>query len=119
MGFRGYAQRDPLNEYKNESFQLFEGLLDGLRQDVTRDLARIQPLTEEQQREILAQMAAQQAQLQAPAAPPAPAEEEVPTGDARPGFDENDPSTWGNPGRNEKCPCGSGKKFKHCHGRFV
>jgi len=38
------------------------------------------------------------------------------SGDAIPGFDENDPSTWGNPGRNAPCPCGSGKKFKHCHG---
>ncbi|WP_412504969.1 SEC-C metal-binding domain-containing protein, partial [Roseovarius sp. SYSU LYC5161] len=36
----------------------------------------------------------------------------------REGFDENDPTTWGNPGRNEPCPCGSGKKFKHCHGRL-
>ena len=119
VGFRGYAQRDPLNEYKNESFQLFEGLLDTLREDVTRDLARIRPITEEQQREILAQMAAEQARMQAPAAPAAPA----PTGDApsaaAPGFVEDDPSTWGNPGRNDPCPCGSGKKFKHCHGRLI
>jgi preprotein translocase subunit SecA len=116
VGFRGYAQRDPLNEYKNESFQLFENLLDSLRQDVTRDLSRIQPLTEEQQREIMAQMAAQQASLQPPAPEPEP---EVQPGEAAPGFVEDDPSTWGNPGRNEKCPCGSGKKFKHCHGRLV
>nr|NIS40197.1 hypothetical protein [Desulfuromonadales bacterium] len=40
----------------------------------------------------------------------------VQPGAAREGFDENDRSTWGNPGRNESCPCGSGKKFKHCHG---
>ena len=118
VGFRGYAQRDPLNEYKNESFQLFEGLLDGLRQDVTRDLARIQPLTEEQQREIMAQMAAQQASLRVPTAPSEP-KAELPVGQPAPGFVEDDPSTWGNPGRNDKCPCGSGKKFKHCHGRLI
>ena len=38
---------------------------------------------------------------------------------AQEGFVEDDPSTWGNPGRNETCPCGSGKKFKHCHGRML
>ena len=42
----------------------------------------------------------------------------LPVGEPLEGFDENDPSTWGNPGRNELCPCGSGKKFKHCHGRI-
>ncbi len=41
------------------------------------------------------------------------------SGDARPGFVEDDPSTWGNPSRNDPCPCGSGKKFKHCHGRLA
>ncbi|MBL6780210.1 MAG: preprotein translocase subunit SecA, partial [Rhodobacteraceae bacterium] len=49
VGFRGYAQRDPLNEYKNEAFQLFEGLLNGLRSDVSRHLAKIRPLTQEEQ----------------------------------------------------------------------
>ncbi|MDQ2090378.1 preprotein translocase subunit SecA [Marimonas arenosa] len=116
VGFRGYAQRDPLNEYKNEAFQLFESMLDSLRQDVTKTLAQIRPLTEEEQAEILAQQGLMRA-------PPAPAEAEAaPQPDpeqAREGFDENDPATWGNPGRNEPCPCGSGKKFKHCHGRMV
>jgi preprotein translocase subunit SecA len=123
VGFRGYAQRDPLNEYKNESFQLFEGMLDGLRETVTQQLAMVRPLTEEEQREMMAQMAAQQAQMQQAAADAtnqaeAIAEAEA-SGDALPGFDENDPSTWGNPSRNDKCPCGSGKKFKHCHGRLA
>ncbi len=45
VGFRGYAQRDPLNEYKTESFQLFESMLDGLRDDVTQKLAQIRPMT--------------------------------------------------------------------------
>ncbi len=123
VGFRGYAQRDPLNEYKNESFQLFEGMLDSLRETVTQQLSRVRPLTEEEQREMLAQMAAQQAQAQqavdqATGAAEAKAEA-VASGDALPGFDENDPSTWGNPSRNDQCPCGSGKKFKHCHGRLT
>ncbi|MCH2094031.1 MAG: preprotein translocase subunit SecA [Rhodobacteraceae bacterium] len=123
VGFRGYAQRDPLNEYKNEAFQLFEGLLDGLRVEVTQTLGRVQPMTEEMQRELMQQMAAQQAQQkadsqQAVAAAPT-AQSEAPSDTPMDGFDENDPTTWGNPGRNDPCPCGSGKKFKHCHGRFA
>ena len=117
VGFRGYAQRDPLNEYKTEAFQLFEGLLDGLREDVTQKLAQIRPMTEEEQQAMLAQMMSQQqaAAGAAPAAEP-PQQPPAPTEDAIEGFDENDPSTWGNPGRNDACPCGSGNKFKHCHG---
>ena len=121
VGFRGYAQRDPLNEYKNESFQLFEGMLDSLRADVTQKLARIRPMTDEEQRQMMAEIAAQQAQSQPGAAEPAPgAELPEPTEEAKAsGFNEADPSTWGNPGRNDPCPCGSGKKFKHCHGRMI
>ena len=115
VGFRGYAQRDPLNEYKNESFQLFESMLDSLRNEVTQKLAQIRPMTEEEQRAMAEQMAAQQAVLQQAALQQASqtASEAAPAA----GFDETDPSTWGNPGRNEPCPCGSGKKFKHCHGK--
>lgn len=105
VGFRGYAQRDPLNEYKTEGFELFEKLLDGLRVDVTKQLSRIRMLTEEEQREMQAQMQA------AGQLPPTNA-------DAADGFDENDKSTWGNPTRNGACPCGSGNKFKHCHGKL-
>ena len=76
VGFRGYAQRDPLNEYKNEAFQLFEGLLDGLRAEVTEKLSRIQPLTPEQQQELLRQLQAQQSQ-QAQAIEPAEAPAEA------------------------------------------
>ncbi|MBY5933353.1 preprotein translocase subunit SecA [Tateyamaria omphalii] len=117
VGFRGYAQRDPLNEYKNEAFQLFEGMLESLRSEVTNKLSRIRPLTDEEREQMLAQMAAQQQQVADAAktnAPPAPTAEAVANG-----FDENDRDTWGNPGRNDPCPCGSGKKFKHCHGAFV
>ncbi|AVO37886.1 preprotein translocase subunit SecA [Pukyongiella litopenaei] len=121
VGFRGYAQRDPLNEYKNESFQLFEGLLDGLRESVTRHLAQVRPLTDEEREQMMAQLAAQQMQMQQAAAPAPAAEEPAPeaTAEHAPGFVEDDPATWGNPGRNHPCPCGSGKKFKHCHGRLA
>ena len=113
VGFRGYAQRDPLNEYKNEAFQLFETLLDGLRSDVTKKLSQIRPMTEEEQQVMMQQMLQQQ---QAAAQAAAAAE---PNENAAEGFDESDPTTWGNPSRNDACPCGSGKKFKHCHGRLV
>lgn len=116
VGFRGYAQRDPLNEYKTEAFQLFEGLLDGLRVDVTEKLSKIQPMTQEQQQAMVQQLLEQQRRLQAAAQAPAA---EAPQGEPKEGFDENDPATWGNPGRNDLCPCGSGKKFKHCHGRLA
>ncbi|MDW4498022.1 preprotein translocase subunit SecA [Sulfitobacter sp. D35] len=121
VGFRGYAQRDPLNEYKNEAFQLFESMLDSLREDVTQKLAQIRPMTEDEQRAMVEQIRAQQAQMQEAAerAEQKVAAEHGDTPQAETVFDENDPSTWGNPGRNEPCPCGSGKKFKHCHGRLV
>ncbi|MCF2871434.1 preprotein translocase subunit SecA [Octadecabacter sp. G9-8] len=115
VGFRGYAQRDPLNEYKTESFQLFEGLLDGLRSDVTQKLAQIRPMTQEEQAAMVAQAQEQQRRLLGGAAAGATAAA-TPAANAKPGFDEADEKTWGNPGRNDACPCGSGKKFKHCHG---
>jgi preprotein translocase subunit SecA len=124
VGFRGYAQRDPLNEYKTESFQLFESMLNGLREDVTQKLAQIRPLTDEEREQMMRQMAAEQAQAQQAlerAAQPQMALADGDNGESTvgAGFDESDPSTWGNPGRNVACPCGSGKKFKHCHGRLT
>ncbi|MEM9755399.1 MAG: preprotein translocase subunit SecA [Pseudomonadota bacterium] len=129
VGFRGYAQRDPLNEFKTEGFQLFEGLLDGLRSAVSERLAKIQPITPEQQAELIRQLQAQQA-AQARALEPAAAGD---TGSgatvlskarrggaaAAPAVGASDRANWGNPGRNDTCPCGSGKKFKHCHGRLT
>ena len=119
VGFRGYAQRDPLNEYKNEAFQLFESMLDSLRMDVTTTLSRVRPISEEEHKQLALEMAQQQQALMAQSRSADPEAAEAPTGEAKEGFDENDPSTWGNPGRNEPCPCGSGKKFKHCHGRLA
>ncbi len=111
VGFRGYAQRDPLNEYKSESFTLFENLLESLRSDVSEQLSQIRPITPEEQQAMVAQMLAQQA-----AAQPNGAAAPEPATAALPEFDENNRATWGNPGRNAACPCGSGRKFKHCHG---
>ncbi|MEP5762227.1 MAG: preprotein translocase subunit SecA [Litoreibacter sp.] len=122
VGFRGYAQRDPLNEYKNESFQLFEGMLDSLREDVTTKLSQIRPLSEAEQQQMMQEMIAQQRAAQGIIDVPddVPAEpEEKPSGTRLEGFVDDDPTTWGNPGRNSDCPCGSGKKFKHCHGQIT
>jgi preprotein translocase subunit SecA len=110
VGFRGYAQRDPLNEYKTESFQLFERMLDSLRTDVSSKLARIQPLTPEQQAEIIRQLQAQQAaqeqQLETAdisaggaARPPPMRPRRWSMGSTKPIRD-----TWGNPGRNDPAP---------------
>jgi len=119
VGFRGYAQRDPLNEYKTEGFQLFESMLDGLRTDVTQKLSKIRPISKEEQERMVAQFRQQQEAAAQAAAATAPAAVVAAAGAAREGFDENDPKTWGNPARNDSCPCGSGKKFKHCHGRIA
>ena len=113
VGFRGYANRDPLNEYKTESFELFQGMLDGLRTEVTGQLAHVRILSEEERNKIMQQMQAEAAAK----------EIGVSTVTNKPkepldGFNEENRSTWGNPGRNSPCPCGSGKKFKHCHGKI-
>ncbi len=116
VGFRGYAQRDPLNEYKTESFQLFESLLNSLRHEVTQKLSAIRPLTEEEQQSMMAQIAGQQRLAEGESADEPPSD--TPS-ERLAGFDETDTSTWGNPSRNDPCPCGSGEKFKHCHGRII
>ncbi len=122
VGFRGYAQRDPLNEYKSEGFQLFERLLDGLRSEVTQKLSQIRPMTQEEQQQLIEQMRQQQlaASVAAESAKARATLDETGVGSTpREGFVEDDPTTWGSPGRNDPCPCGSGKKFKHCHGRLA
>jgi len=127
VGFRGYAQRDPLNEYKSEAFELFQAMLVNLRQVVTSQLMRVEIVREA-----------------AEAPPPDVPEGEAHHFDASTGADAfggqgeevmvasrpvrtvapeqrdpKDPATWGRVGRNEPCPCGSGRKFKHCHGALV
>ncbi len=130
VGFRGYAQRDPLNEYKTESFALFEGMLDSLRQDVTQKLSQIRPISAEEQAALMAQYQAQLAAHQAAQDQAKLAATQASTGliaaasavvasEPLAGFDAADASTWGNPSRNDACPCGSGEKFKHCHGKLA
>jgi len=121
IGWRGLAQRDPLQEYKQEAFELFDGLIGQLRQQVTGHLSRVEVRFEQPEDQQASQLAQDGAgfgsggdyggggvQFAA-----VDADTEV--------LDRNpaDPETWGKVGRNEPCPCGSGKKFKHCHGQFV
>ena len=124
VGLRGYGQRDPLNEYKSEAFELFESLLRRLREDVTRQLAVAQFVTEAQAPRI---EDAPLPEMHAHHMDPATGEDEMGDGDTAtlqrpvrndPGVALNpgDPATWGKTSRNAPCPCGSGKKYKHCHG---
>jgi preprotein translocase subunit SecA len=122
IGLRGYGQRDPLNEYKTEAFSLFEKLLTDLRHNVTKWMMTV----------VL--------QQEAPAPPPQPERlvevhldpltgENAATAGALPSGMSRDqrealpisslPAGWEQTGRNAPCPCGSGKKFKHCHGALV
>ncbi|MES2601589.1 MAG: preprotein translocase subunit SecA [Pseudomonadota bacterium] len=117
IGLRGYGQRDPLQEYKSEAFNLFESLIAHLREAVTAQLVRVEIVPPDEQPE-LPQMEAHKlnpntgeddmAFAQAALAP-------VPAAQR----DPQNPSTWGKIGRNEDCPCGSGKKYKHCHGKYA
>ena len=123
IGLRGYGQRDPLNEYKSEGFTLFEALLSELRFAVTGQLAHVRPVPEEQ--EQLLEMA-ELPEMEAHHISPLTGEDEfAPEGATqtvrnRPAGEMNpaDPSTWGKVQRNAPCPCGSGRKYKHCHGRL-
>ncbi|MCO5733696.1 preprotein translocase subunit SecA [Rhizobium sp. SSA_523] len=117
VGFRGYAQRDPLQEYKAEAFELFQALLANLREVVTAQLMRVElvrdaPESPEpppvMQAHHLDATTGQDEFAEAPILPTVAPEDRDPL----------DQSTWGKVGRNEPCPCGSGKKYKHCHGAF-
>ena len=115
IGFRGYAQRDPLQEYKTEAFTLFETMLAQLRRMTTAQLLRVELVTEQPP-----QMPAEP-EMHAHHIDPVTGEDEMALADAQlagPSAqrDPANPATWGKVGRNEACPCGSGKKFKHCHG---
>ncbi|WP_201830692.1 preprotein translocase subunit SecA [Microvirga zambiensis] len=131
IGWRGLAQRDPLNEYKSEAFELFNTMIGHLREQVTGQLMRIQVVFQQPEPQQLPPMFAQHldpatgenefdlARGNAFGAAPAlgfAAAAATEQGSSR---DPNDPSTWGRVSRNELCPCGSGKKFKHCHGQYV
>jgi preprotein translocase subunit SecA len=128
IGLRGYGQRDPLNEYKAESFNLFESMSTNLREAVTAQLMRVEirPAPPPEEPTNLPYMEAHKID-------PSTGEDELAlaragaetlaragvTAAAATARKPNDPSSWGKVGRNEACPCGSGKKYKHCHGRLA
>jgi preprotein translocase subunit SecA len=123
IGLRGYGQRDPLNEYKAEAFSLFEAMVAHLREAVTAQLMRVEvvqaPPAEEGSK--LPYMEAHKVDPTTGEDEMAPALAPALVGNGNEAQAErkpNDPSSWGKVGRNEPCPCGSGKKFKHCHGKF-
>ncbi|MDE2201073.1 MAG: SEC-C domain-containing protein, partial [Rhodospirillales bacterium] len=128
---RAYGQRDPLNEYKSEAFALFNAMLEELKERVTASLARAdmgpEPAPMPPPPGMMVESHPDPAMAGAMAATGAePAYEMAATtpvvsaaplrGDA---VDPNDPATWARTARNAPCPCGSGKKFKHCHGRAM
>jgi preprotein translocase subunit SecA len=127
IGLRGYGQRDPLNEYKSESFNLFEAMVVSLREAVTSQLMRVEIVQSPPPPE-----ATELPFMQAHHIDPSTGEDELAMADASlvpamagngtsraPQRNPNDPTSWGKVGRNEACPCGSGKKYKHCHGRYA
>ncbi|KWV53085.1 preprotein translocase subunit SecA [Bradyrhizobium macuxiense] len=127
IGLRGYGQRDPLQEYKTEAFNLFQEMSAHLREAVTAQLMRVEIVPPEEQQPVLPAMEVHKLDpntgedefsqanfahanfAQASLVPKTPAEDR----------DPNNPASWGKIGRNEDCPCGSGKKYKHCHGRYA
>jgi preprotein translocase subunit SecA len=146
IGLRGYGQRDPLNEYKAEAFSLFEAMSQSLREAVTAQLMRVEIMAAppEQQPGPMSSPLAPLPAMQAHKIDPTTGEDEMALalagGEtlARHGIgtaddtataaarstraavrNPRDPTSWGKVGRNEPCPCGSGKKFKHCHGRYA
>ena len=131
IGLRGYGQRDPLNEYKAEAFSLFEAMVARLREAVTGQLMRVeivqQPPTETPPQQLPHMEAHKldpstgEDELALAAAPLQPALVGNGNGAQSSQAERNpkNPTSWGKVGRNEPCPCGSGKKFKHCHGKFA
>jgi preprotein translocase subunit SecA len=114
IGLRAYGQRDPLNEYKREAFDMFEAMLGALREYVTMLLARVQVNI------APAPQPAFERQVAPVAAPAQGGGHEIAADTADlPPPEPSDPATWGKVPRNALCPCGSGKKYKHCHGKMA
>ena len=115
VAFRGYAQRDPLNEYKTEAFILFESMLARIRIEVTKFMAFVQIMAPEDQEKLeekLAKEAKNIAIQSGKISNPKKGRNFSETSE----LDPLNPSSWGRVSRNAPCPCGSGKKYKHCHG---
>ena len=134
IGWRGMAQRDPLNEYKSEAFELFQKLIAQWHEAVTAQMMRIEVRFQAQEPPPPMQFQHADANGDGPAplgglgeplddnpfaGVAVAAAAAAPTLEAVAERDPNDPATWGKVGRNEPCPCGSGKKFKHCHGQLA
>ena len=130
INLRAYAQKDPLNEYKREAFNLFDGMLTGLREAVCSVLShleiRVQATPEEMEARMAVERAARETQEgredpvfgKSSAENSADSETMVRTRQSTASFDPQDPATWGKVPRNAPCPCGSGKKYKQCHGKL-
>lgn len=120
IGLRGYGQRDPLQEYKTEAFNLFQEMSAHLREAVTAQLMRVEIVPPEQEAPMLPAMEAHKLN-------PDTGEDEMALASVTLAShatdaalrDPKNPASWGKIGRNEDCPCGSGKKYKHCHGRYA
>ncbi|RMF15198.1 MAG: preprotein translocase subunit SecA, partial [Gammaproteobacteria bacterium] len=117
---RGYAQKNPKQEYKREAFELFQGLLENIKHDVVRILCHVRVQTPEEIEEVERQRreALERQMAAAEASHPGAAPEGQPEAEAA-GADNNQPFVreGRKVGRNEPCPCGSGKKYKQCHGK--
>ncbi|MDY0242492.1 MAG: preprotein translocase subunit SecA [Rhodospirillaceae bacterium] len=126
IGLRAYGQRDPLNEYKREAFNLFSEMLSALRERITSILALIELRLEAPPEDNMLAPRPRQGAMVETREDPALAGESTHDRDARDAglivrsrrtaIDPADPSTWAGTPRNAPCPCGSGKKYKHCHG---
>ena len=124
IGLRGYGQRDPKNEYKRESYELFSTMKERIEDTILKTLFRIEPVTEEQLEELRRrrQRLAPRAAAQPTGSPGAfdarsPGQQQAPPGVLRPSKPQTVVHDQKKVGRNEPCPCGSGKKYKKCHGR--
>ncbi len=111
VSLRAYAQKDPLNEYKTEAFNMFQAMLDELHIKVTTYLSHVELQDSEAAPE---RREPQDSGFEAIHINPVTGENEM---DPSAAFDAEDPATWGKVRRNDVCPCGSGLKYKHCHGK--
>jgi len=118
VGLRGYGQRDPLNEYKGDAFELFQALLSKLRIEVVRQLMHVQIQTGPQPPLEQTPLPAMQAMHINPLTGENEVEQPGLWQDV-PAVDPNNPKTWERVQRNAPCPCGSGRKYKHCHGALT
>jgi preprotein translocase subunit SecA len=127
INLRAFGQRDPLNEYKTEAFAMFENMLYQLRESVTTTLSVVEFNLDPRSLPPMMQRAQEPQKMQETRTDPAlmgsGVQQQSATVQPFPqktsaAFDKDDPATWGKVQRNALCPCGSGKKFKQCHGKI-